>query len=248
MKIDICLPIKNEETVLKDNINKLLDYLTYELNDFSWQITGVVNGSVDKSYEILKEFEKNKPSAVKALLIEEPGKGRALKKAWDNSQADILVFMDADLAVNLEATRSLIMPLVNNEADLVLGSRFLKNSVTKRSKRRGFLSLGYVTLSKLILNHGQSDIQCGFKGIKKETYDSIKNFIFDDYWFFDTELVTIAKLAGYKIKEVPVKWQENRVGTKKSNVKVFQDSLKFLKNVITFSFRLRKVKKYLNKF
>jgi len=246
MKIEFCLPIKNEAGVLQYNLRTLLDYLNLEFKDFDWQIIGVVNGSTDNSYQILQDFERFEPDKVKSLLIKESGKGRALKTAWRKSQADILVFMDADLAVDLEGAKRLILPLINNEADLSLGSRFLKDSDSKRSRRRGILSWGYVLFSKALLKHQQTDIQCGFKAIKKESFMAIEQYLQDDHWFFDTELVTLVKLSGGRLKEIPVKWRENRVGLKKSNIKVFQDSCRFAWNVVCFKRRLNKIKKYLN--
>ena len=112
--------------------------------------------------------------------------------------------MDADLAVDLEATKHLILPIINQEADLVVGSRFLQDSLAQRSKRRGFLSRSYVIFSNFILNHQQTDIQCGFKAIKKEAFQQIEKYLQDDYWFFDTELVVLARLANLRIKTIPL--------------------------------------------
>jgi len=247
MKIAIFLPIKNEGEILENNLKKLLAYLFPEFKDYDWLVVGVVNGSSDNSWQIVQNYEKEQPTRVKALLISGPGKGRALKTAWRESRADILVFMDADLAVDLEATKYLVWPLINNEADLVLGSRFLKESEAFRSRRRGFMSRGYVMFSKLILGHRQTDIQCGFKAIKKEVFTRIEKFLEDDYWFFDTELVVLASRANFRIQEVPVKWRENRTSVQKSNIKIFRDSFQFIKNVLLFKIRLIKIKKYLNK-
>ncbi|HPY08689.1 MAG: glycosyltransferase [Patescibacteria group bacterium] len=247
MKIEIFLPIKNEGLILNSNLKKLLDYLFLEFKDYDWQVVGVVNNSTDNSLQIVQDYEKRQPIKVKALSISQPGKGRALKTAWRASQADILVFMDADLAVDLEATKHLILPIINQEADLVVGSRFLQDSLAQRSKRRGFLSRSYVIFSNFILNHQQTDIQCGFKAIKKEAFQQIEKYLQDDYWFFDTELVVLARLANLRIKTIPVKWRENRTDRQKSNVKIFQDTFEFIKNVICFKIRLKKIKKYLSK-
>ena len=171
MKIEIFLPIKNEGLILNSNLKKLLDYLFLEFKDYNWQVVGVVNNSTDNSLQIVQDYEKRQPTKVKALSISQSGKGRALKTAWRASQADILVFMDADLAVDLEATKHLILPIINQEADLVVGSRFLQDSLAQRSKRRGLLSLGYVIFSNLILGHRQTDIQCEY-GIQYLEYSS----------------------------------------------------------------------------
>ena len=244
MTVDFCLPIKNEALILESSLNKLLTYCEQNNFIFSWRIIGVINGSTDHSVDILKNFKNKYPERIDFIEISEPGRGRALKKCWLLSTADILSYMDCDLAVSLDNLSALIMPLVNKETDLTIGSRLSEGSATQRSIFREFVSHSYNLLSHLLLNHNIADLQCGFKAIRREVFLKIEPQLVDDYWFFDTELVILAKRLGFTIREVPVDWRENRFQNRKSTVKIFHDSLAFIKNLLVFRHRLKKIKKY----
>ena len=244
MLVDFCLPIKNESLIIENSLNKLLAYCEKENFSFSWRIIGVINGSNDNSIDILKNFKERYPEKVDFIELSEPGRGRALKKYWLISSADILSYMDADLAVSLDNLSALIMPLVNNEADLAIGSRLSNGSEIKRSIFRELVSQSYNLLSRILLNHKIADLQCGFKAIRSETFKKIYPYLIDNYWFFDTELVILASRFKYRIKEIPVDWQENRYVKRPSTVKVFHDSLLFVKNLTNFRKRLKNIKIY----
>lgn len=245
MMIDFCLPAKNEEAILERSARLLEAYLRGICLPASWKIVIIVNGTSDKSREIAEELERENSSVFKSVYLQEEGKGMALKKYFNESAADILVFMDTDLATSLENIPALLEPIFKDDADLVAGSRLLADSKIVRKAMRVFVSKAYNSLSRLILNHGFRDLQCGFKAFKKEVYDRTKPWLQDNRWFFDTEFVVLAKLSGYRVKEIPVEWQENRFITRKSKIKIIQDSWTFLKNLIFFRIRLFKIKKYL---
>ncbi len=243
MLVDFCLPIKNEELILKNSLDKLLIYCRQSNFPFVWRIVGVLNGSTDSSRLILTDFKLRFPQELDFIEIKEPGRGGALKQYWSTSSADILVYMDADLAVSLDNIFSLVDPLIKNEQDLAVGSRFVSGAETKRSLGREVISRAYSFLSQVILNQNITDLQCGFKAVRRETFLKIQPFLRDNYWFFDTELVVLLRFLGYRVKEVPVNWQENRFSRRQSKVKLFRDSLIFFKNLISFRQRLKKIKK-----
>jgi len=244
MLVDFCLPIKNEALILEGSLNKLVAYCEQAGFDFSWRIIGVINGSNDASPDILQDFKRRFPDRIDFMEIPEPGRGRALKKYWSASPADILSYMDCDLAVSLDNLPALIRPLVADEADLVIGSRLTAGASAQRSLFRGFVSHAYNLLSRLLLSYKVTDLQCGFKAVRRETFQRIKPYLVDDYWFFDTELTILAKHFGFRVKQISVNWQENRYQCRPSTVKVWRDSWDFLKNLTAFRRRLKKITKY----
>lgn len=244
MLIDFCLPVKDEALILKNSLEKLLTYCRQANFDFSWRIIGVINGSTDDSSLIFNNFKKNFPKEIDFLEIKEAGRGGALKKYWSQSEADIFVYMDTDLAVSLENISTLIEPLIKNKSDLSIGSRLIGTAHVKRRWNREFISRVYNSFSRFLLKHKIFDLQCGFKAIKRETFQKLRPFLLDNMWFFDTEMVILADRFGYRLVEVPVDWRENRFGRRPSTVKIFRDSLLFLKNLWIFRDRLKKFKKY----
>lgn len=240
MLVDFCLPTKNEALILENSLTKLVAYCDQAGFDFDWRIIVIINGSNDSSAEIVRKFKQRFPDKIDFIEVAEPGRGRALKKYWSSSSADVLSYMDCDLAVSLDNLAPLIEPLVDNEADLAIGSRLSAGAAIKRSLFREIISQSYNLLSRLMLKHKLADLQCGFKAVRREAFLALKPYLVDDYWFFDTELAILAMRAGFRLREVPVDWQENRYQRRPSTVKVFSDSLTFLKNLAAFRRRLKK--------
>lgn len=243
MLVDFCLPVKNEEKILEENIKRLNSYLTAHSWPFSWQIVVLLNNCSDNSEKITERLTAGN-ELIKKSLISSPGKGRALRSYFRESRADILVFMDIDLAVSLENLPALLNPLIKQGGDLIIGSRLLKASKTSRSWWREISSRLYNCLSRVILNHNFHDLQCGFKAFRRELFVKIEPHLYNDAWFFDTELIVIANYFHYRILEIPVDWQENRYDSRQSKVKVFKDAWGFLKNLLILKKRLSKIKKH----
>ena len=240
MLLDICLPIKDEELILEDNALRLHSYLDSLTLDHDWRIVLIVNGSSDKTYEIAEKLKKTDETHFEVINIVSSGKGLALKTYFKESRADILSFMDSDLSVSLEDIPSLIEPILENEVDIVIGSRLLPGSKTSRSKIRDFTSRQYNKLSDYLFGHGLKDLQCGFKAFKNNVFQDLHFLLRDDKWFFDTEFVILAHYFKYKIKEIPVDWQENRYHERKSKVKNIE-AYRFVKKLFEFKRYLKTI-------
>lgn len=238
MRVDFCLPIYNEEKILRSSAEKLLAYCREKGFPFAWKIVLVVNGSSDSSAAIAAGLAQEDPDFFEVFLVAEKGRGRALKECWLRSEADVLSYMDIDLAVSLDNIEKLTLSLLRDEADLAIGSRLLPQSKIERSFFRELTSQSYNFLSRLILGHHFSDMQCGFKAVKRGVFARLAPQIESSKWFFDTELVSWAKYFGYRVKEVPVEWEENRYDQRRSKVNVLRDSLRFLRDLITLRWRM----------
>ncbi len=102
MLVEFCIPVYNEEKILKNNILKLFNFCRKQNFSFDWKIVVAINGTTDKSLFISQELARNNPKRISVFNINEPGKGRAIKTYVNNSGADIIVYMDVDLAVSLK--------------------------------------------------------------------------------------------------------------------------------------------------
>ena len=238
MLIEFCLPVHNEEKIIEPNILRLYNYCNNQNYNFDWQIIIINNGSSDETGNISRGIIQ-KYNKIKLFNISQPGKGGALKAYWSATKADTIIYMDIDLAVSLENINLLIKPIQNNEADLVIGSRLLPNSKVKRSFLREWSSRTYNWLSRFILNHNFSDMQCGFKAIKTKPLKKYSNHILDDKWFFDTELIFYFHHFSARIKEIPVDWQEERYDMRKSKLNIFSNGIRFVFNLIRLRQRIK---------
>ncbi|MEO8458440.1 MAG: glycosyltransferase, partial [Chloroflexota bacterium] len=129
---------------------------------------------------------------------------------WAASDADIMSYMDVDLSTGIEAFPPLIKAIAENGYGVSTGTRLARKSKVDRSIKRTTLSRGYNFIIKAMLFTRFSDAQCGFKAISREVAQKVLPLIQDNNWFFDTELLVLAEKMGYRIKDIPVRWVEDK--------------------------------------
>jgi len=234
MKVEFVVPAYNEEKILEDTVSKLVDYFRENVSD-DWRITVADNASTDGTLDIAKALSE-KYENVGYVHLDEKGRGRALKKAWTLSDADIVGYMDADLATDLRHVNDVISA-IKAGADIVTGSRLIAGSNVERGLPREILSRGYNLLVKLILGVKFNDAQCGFKALRRDVFAELAPLTKHDEWFFDTELITIGEKMGYVVGEVPVEWHDDP----DSKVDVISTTLNYLRSIVELRLRLRKI-------
>jgi len=213
MRVTIVIPTKNEQAILKGNIERLLRFLADNGRDRDCAVVIADNGSTDATPAVAAALSAEHPS-VSFFHLAESGRGRALKKAWSSGDTDIVGYMDADLSTDLEALPRALAELEAG-ADVVVGSRLGAGSRTSRSFGREVISRVYNVLVRRLLRSHVSDNQCGFKFLRRTAALRLLPLIKNDLWFFDTELVFWSLRLGLAIKELPVKWSANRKSTVK---------------------------------
>ena len=203
--VDVVLPVYNEEESLRPGVEKLANFLQ-QWEDWHWEIVIADNASTDSTLEIAKTLGDQFPR-VRVLHLSEKGRGRALKRAWLESMADVLVYMDIDLSTDLQALHPLVTAILTGGYDLSFGSRLAPLAkVYERTLAREILSRGYVTLIRLLFQTKFADAQCGFKAISREAAKQLLPKVSDPNFFFDTELLILAEKWGFKMCEIPVVW------------------------------------------
>lgn len=227
-RIDIVVPVLNEEKILQSSIETLDEYMMENL-PYRYQITIADNGSQDNTLKIAKNLAQNHQS-VRVVRLAKRGRGRALKQVWQSSRADILTYMDVDLSTSLDDFLPMIQPLVAGEAGVAIGSRLMKESKTSRGFKREFISRCYNKIIKLTSRTKFSDAQCGFKAIRRDVAKRFLPKIKDNEWLFDTELLIKTERAGVPIHEQPVTWIED-TDSRVKIVKTAVDDLKGLHRV-----------------
>jgi putative flippase GtrA len=206
-QVDIVVPVKNEERDLAPSIRRLVGYVRDRL-PFTARVTIADNGSTDGTWTIARLLCEEFPE-VRAVHMELPGRGRALRAIWSQSDADVLAYMDVDLSTDLNALLPLVAPLLSGHSDLAIGSRLARGSRVIRGTKREVISRCYNLLLRTSLGAGFSDAQCGFKAINREAARVLLPLTEDTGWFFDTELLVLAERAGLRIHEVPVDWVDD---------------------------------------
>jgi glycosyltransferase involved in cell wall biosynthesis len=207
-EVEIVVPVRNEERELGPNVRLLVAHLRDGF-PFTARITIADNGSTDATWAVARELTDAYPGLVRAVRLDLPGRGRALRAVWSASDADVVAYLDVDLSTDLAALLPLVAPLMAGHADIAIGSRLAPGARVQRGLKRTVLSRGYNLLLRATLEVGFSDAQCGFKALRGEAARSLLPSVSDNGWFFDTELLVLAERAGLRIHEVPVQWADS---------------------------------------
>ena len=204
--IDIVVPAYNEERRLIPCIGALVTFLQRNPPSGSWQITIAENGSTDRTQEMARRLARIHPE-VKILSVDRPGRGRALKIAWQQSRAEFVAYTDLDLATDLEALPRLLTVL-DQGYDLAVGSRLTSGATVVRSIKRELLSRAYNRFIRWLFHPPFADAQCGFKAMRRRAILPLLGQVWSNGWFFDTELLLLAQRHHLRIKEIPICWSE----------------------------------------
>ncbi len=209
-RVDIIIPVYNEQSCLERNVLQLYHYLT-KVADFSWDIVIADNASTDKTPQIARDLISAHKSISYAWLPIK-GRGLALRNTFLQSNADVVCYMDADLSTNLIYLKLLIEGIACG-FDIAIGSRLLQASRIKRRLKREIFSRIYNSMIKCLFFNKFSDAQCGFKALRTEVAKKLIPLVENNNWFFDTEILLLAEYNKFRIFEVPVEWTED-IGTK----------------------------------
>jgi glycosyltransferase involved in cell wall biosynthesis len=222
-KISVIVPCFNEEQTVCDNLRKIFQYL--EANFAGFEIIAVNDGSTDKTIEELKNLSHDIPLTI-IDNFENEGKGKAVKDGILKSNNEIVMFLDADLAIPIEELNKFIAE-ISNGYDIVIASRFVPGGkvIQKVLWYRVIMEKVFRFIRTIIVdNYKIKDTQCGFKVFKKDAAMKIFPLMTIKRFAFDAEIIFIAGKLKYKTKELPITLQ-NPI---RSHIRIFGDSLNML--------------------
>ncbi|MEK7129549.1 MAG: dolichyl-phosphate beta-glucosyltransferase [Patescibacteria group bacterium] len=232
--LSVVIPAYNEETNIRlgalDRVSRYLEHVAY-----SWEVIMVDDGSTDATRRLLDEFRSNRGFTV----IENPHQGKAATVITGMlaARGDIVLFTDLDQAAPIREVEKLL-PWFEKGYDVVIGSRSGRREgapILRLLMARGFMILRTIVLGL----GGIRDTQCGFKAFRRD----IASDIFGRLKLygtghrvsgsmvtagFDIEVLFLARILGYRMKEVPIEWhyvETRRVNPLKDSWQAFLDIL-----------------------
>ena len=201
MKISIVIPVFNEVNTVREVVEKVRNL------PFEKEIIIVDDGSTDGSREVIKAMEKEYGNNPNMKFIYHPknmGKGTAIRSALKLVEGDVVVIQDADLELNPEEIPLLLKPILENNAQVVYGSRFLKPEQRKRSFLRNLANWILSILASVLYGQRITDEATGYKVFRTEILKelNLKSKGFE----FCPEVTAKVLKRGEKIVEVPVSY------------------------------------------
>jgi len=231
-KISVVIPCFNEERSIHDNAKKIFQYLKNNFENF--EIIAVNDGSTDNTLSELKAIQKEIP----LIIVDNPdneGKGKAVKDGILKSTHEIVMFLDADLAIPIEELGKFVDE-INGGYDLVIASRFVPGGkvIQKVLWYRIIMERAFRIIRTIVINNAKvKDTQCGFKVFKRDAALKIFPLSTIKRFAFDAEIIFIASKLGYSIKELPIVLQNpirSHIRIVRDSVNMFFDLLKIRAN------------------
>jgi len=202
--LSVVLPVYNEEGNIKEVITSIVNFLRNNDNLSEFEIIVVDDGSRDNTSAILKKFKES--FSIKVITHSRNlGYGKALMSGVNNSWFPLIFFMDADSQFDIRDLDKLFFYL--DRYDIVTGYREKRQD----SLYRIILGKTHTFLISLLFGFKLKDVNCGFKLIKREVFDTL-NFVCSGPLAYSDILVN-AKNKGSKIKEVSVSHYPCRKGS-----------------------------------
>lgn len=267
MKIIIVVPCHNEEAVLDENIRLILDAvkkipheikivisdnnskdgtaeigkkLALENNDVDYVFVGE-SGKGAAVMEAWKKYDADIYGFMDADLATDLSALPKVLKYFEEEKS---------LPTSLFQREEKLLPPLEEEGggyDIVVGSRRIAGAEVKRELYRKFTSSILNAIVRILLKTKIKDTPCGFKFMRKAVVEEVAPQVRDRRWVFDTELLILAerarldsdesKRAGFKIKEIPVKWRER--GERKSGVNIYPTAREYIKKILDLRRRIK---------
>jgi dolichyl-phosphate beta-glucosyltransferase len=229
--ISIIIPAFNEAELIEDTLFKTVKYS--EVNCPDAEILVINDGSRDNTQVIVNDFIKAFTGGVKIHLVNNDknrGKGFSIRHGVEVATSDIIIFFDADLPYDLSGIGN-IVSTIDQGFDIVLGSRVTSSSIinVKIPFRRRIASAFYRSLVHLLFAIESEDTQCGFKGFTQNAAKNIFPKTRIEGFGFDIEVLALAKKYGYRVKSIPVIFNNQRENSK---INLIVDSLKMIRDMI----------------
>src|SRR6266513_1090876 len=225
----VVIPAFNEASRIGETLRLTLDYLRNVSPES--ELIVVNDGSTDATSLIAREVLETAKTETRLLEnFPNRGKGAAVRSGLLAAQKPIALFFDADLSTPLGETPKLIEPIAHDEIDIAFGSRAIDRSLIGQHQpwRREQAGRVFNLLVRLATGLPFWDTQCGFKAFRLEACRPILETARIEGFAFDVELLYLARRAGLRMREVPVRWNH----AEGSKVNFFRDSLRMLREVI----------------
>ena len=206
IRLSIIIPAYNEEDRIVTTLDKTTAYLARQA--YRSEILVVSDGSSDNTGKVVSGYASDRKVRLRFLeYFPNRGKGYAVRYGMCRGAGEVIMFMDADYSVPIEAVKK-GLALVGQGHDAAIASRALpeSNVVQHQNLFRELSAKLYTFIQNTYLGFNYPDTQCGFKLFTRNAAHDLFARQKLDSVIFDPEILWLAKRQGYKVAQFPVDW------------------------------------------
>lgn len=227
-ELSVIIPAYNEEARLGGTLREVFDYLGTQ--PYSWEVLVVDDGSRDRTVAIAEEIAASPEARGRLRVVRNPqnlGKGGTIKHGMREARGAQRLFTDADNSTPIEEVAKLRAALAEG-FDVAIGSRALASSNVEVHQPwyREMMGRTFNLMVRALVLPGFKDTQCGFKIFTAAAAEAVFPRQRLQGFSFDVEVLYLARRAGFRIKEVGVRWIDSpasRVHPLRDATKMFID-------------------------
>ena len=222
LNITFILPTFNE----KKNINILLKELIGIINLYELELIVVDDNSQDGTPEIVREFAKKEKNIRLINRIGRFGLSSAIKEGCINATSEIIAIMDTDGQHKLNDVINAINKLVNEDLNVVIGSRFLEGSTVQglsQKRAQGSIIANKLARYSLSKEYGHlTDYMTGCIILKRNSCIDFVKLVDVSGFKFLYEMLSISR-GSLKVGEIPLSFQSRKDGNSKLDIAILWD-------------------------
>lgn len=205
-KLSIVIPVFNEEKT----IDKLVEAISAVDVGCAKELIFVDDGSTDKTRQILSKYR----SIHKVIFMDKNrGKGAAIRRGFKEITGDIVVIQDADLEYDPREYSLLMKPILDGDAEVVYGSRFVTAFPRRVLYFHHYMANQLVTfISNIFTGLNLSDMETGYKIFTKEVIQKILPRLSANRFGIEPELTARIAQAGFRVYEVGISYKGRTYG------------------------------------
>ena len=208
--LSLVIPIYNEEKTLENIVSKTLKIELDEFaqkNDIKLELVLVDDCSSDKSLEVAKNLAMNNPKIKVFAHKKNQGKGAALKTGFQYATGDYIGIQDADDEYSPNDYLKLIKPILDNKADVVYGSRYLKRDVRRILYFwHTFMNKGLTLLTNMYTNLDITDMETCYKLFRADVIKNIAPKLKENRFGFEPEVTIYVAKGKYRVYECAISY------------------------------------------
>jgi dolichyl-phosphate beta-glucosyltransferase len=213
--LSVVVPAFNEVHSIERTINSIRSHL--QARGKSYEVIVAADGD-DGTREVVAEMGRTDPRIVVIGSAERGGKGRGVRNGIFKASGQYVGFCDADYKTPIEEIEKLL-PWLEQGYEVAIGSRRVENASIEvpQPLYRRLGSQAFSFVRNVLVGLGDiRDTQCGFKFFQRGAAKAIFSRQRIDGYMFDVEILYLARLLGYRVREVGVRWQDD--GDSRSNL------------------------------